>query len=354
MSSLIYGQRSIALSLLPKVHGDAVFQGHYRSVADSFVVIEDLGYEPEGTGTHYWALIRKQGISTEEAASRLAAVAKVSRKDFGYAGKKDTHAIATQWISPPDTGEIDEGVFDAQLEVLRLTRNHRKLKIGQLAGNRFRLRLEGEVVGELEERIQQFRKYGVPHYFGLQRFGRSGSNLDAAKRVARRNPKGLPRLHPKDGMAASAARSAGFNAVLAHRIEAYQWLAVTVGDVVSLAGRGSHFSVTADELSSAQSRILSGALDPTAPMAGKRSKTSGLQAETEAVVLRTDPELFDWMKRLFRDEDRRAVRLLPKHLEAERSGNTLELLFWLPKGSFATAVLNELGNLQEAHARAAT
>ncbi|MDC0378995.1 tRNA pseudouridine(13) synthase TruD [Litorivicinus sp.] len=351
MNSLIYGQRSIALSLLPKAHGDAVFQGHYRSVADDFVVTEDLGYEPEGTGPHYWALIRKRGISTDEAASRLATFARVSRKDIGYAGKKDTHALAIQWISLPDTAEIHEGVVDAQLDVLRLTRNQRKLKIGQLAGNGFRLRLQGEVIGELEERLQQCREHGVPNYFGLQRFGRSGSNLDAARRLARRDPKGRRRLHPKDGMAASAARSAGFNAVLAQRIETDQWLAVNVGDVVSLAGRGSHFSVTLDELSSVQSRIASGALDPTAPMAGKQSKTSARQAESEAMVLGTDPELLDWMRGVFRDEDRRAVRLLPKHLEAERSGNTLELSFWLPKGSFATALLNELGILQEAHAR---
>ena len=60
------------------------------------------------------------------------------------------------------------------------------------------------------------------------------------------------------------------------------------------------------------------------------------------------------MQGVFRDEDRRAVRVLPKHLDAERSENTLELSFWLPKGSFATAVLNELGDLQEAHARTAT
>jgi tRNA pseudouridine13 synthase len=86
-------------------------------------------------------------------------------------------------------------------------------------------------------------------------------------------------------------------------------------------------------------------------MAGKQSKTSVRQAESEAMVLGTDPELLDWMRGVFRDEDRRAVRLLPKHLEAERSGNTLELSFWLPKGSFATALLNELGILQEAHAR---
>jgi len=124
---------------------------------------------PEGTGPHFWARIRKQGISTEEAASRLAQAAKVSRKDLGYAGKKDTHAIATQWISLPETASITEGVIDDALEVLSLTRNQRKLKIGQLAGNQFQLRLDGSVIGDLNKRIQDISKLGVPNYFGLQR-----------------------------------------------------------------------------------------------------------------------------------------------------------------------------------------
>jgi tRNA pseudouridine13 synthase len=89
-------------------------------------------------------------------------------------------------------------------------------------------------------------------------------------------------------------------------------------------------------------------------MAGRQSKTSIEQAAFERSILATDPELYEWMTGVFRDEDRRAVRLLPKQLEATVSENTLELSFWLPKGSFATAVLNELGNLQEAHARSAS
>ena len=82
-------------------------------------------------------------------------------------------------------------------------------------------------------------------------------------------------------------------------------------------------------------------------------KTSIDQATFERTILKTDPELFEWMTGVFRDEDRRSVRFLPKQLEAEVSGNTLELSFWLPKGSFATALLIELGNLREVHARAA-
>ena len=353
MSTLVYGSQSIDLVHLPKAHGEAVFAGVYRTEVSDFVVTEDLGFELAGTGPHLWALIRKRGISTEEATSRLAQVSKTSRKDLGCAGKKDTHAVATQWISLPETAVIEEGVIDESLEVLRLTRNQRKLRIGQLAGNRFEIRLHGSTVGDFEERIKLIATEGVPNYFGPQRFGRSGSNLETARCLARRDPTGRRQLHPKDGMAASAARSAGFNAVVAARLRQSRWLEVKMGDAVALAGRGSHFMVSDSELEAVRDRIVTGDLDPTAPMAGRQTKTSIEQAAFECSILKIDPELFTWMTGVFRDEERRAVRFLPKQLEAEGSGHTLELSFWLPKGSFATTLFNELGNLQEAHARAA-
>ena len=234
------------------------------------------------------------------------------------------------------------GPIDSCLEVLRLSRNQRKLKIGQLTGNHFQLRLYGVVTGNLSERLKAIGSVGVPNYFGVQRFGRSGSNLEKARRLARRDPGGSQRLHPRDGMAASAARSAGFNAVVAERLDNDRWLDVAVGDVVSLAGRGSHFLASEADISSVKSRIMVGELDTTAPMAGRISKTSSEQNAFETATLQTDPELFDWMTGIFRNEDRRAVRVLPKQLEAEVTENTLDLSFWLPKGSFATAVLNEL------------
>ncbi len=350
MNNLFYGNRSIELSRLPRGHGVPVFEGVYRAEPSDFVVMEDLGFEPGGSGPHIWALIRKVGISSEEACSRLGQATKTSRKDLGYAGKKDTHAISTQWISLPDSAQIDVGPIDSALEVLRFSRNQRKLKIGQLAGNHFQLRLYGVVISDLGERLKAISSIGVPNYFGLQRFGRSGFNLEKARRLARRQLVGNQRLHPRDGMAASAARSAGFNAIVAERLNEGRWLNVAVGDAVSLAGRGSHFLASEADLSSIQSRIMAGELDTTAPMAGRISKTSSEQNAFETATLQTDPELFDWMTAIFRDEDRRAVRVLPKKLEAEVTGNTLDLSFWLPRGSFATAVLNEIGTLRELYA----
>ena len=284
MSTLVYGSQSIDLVHLPKAHGEAVFSGAYRTEVSDFVVTEDLGFEPAGTGPHLWALIRKRGISTVEATSRLAQVSKTSRKILAMQVKKIRMPMRRNGISLPETAVIEESVIDESLEVLRLTRNQRKLKIGQLAGNRFEIRLLGSAIGDLEERIQWIATEGVPNYFGLQRFGRSGSNLEAARRLARRDPAGRRRLHPKDGMAASAARSAGFNAIVAARLRQGQWLEVTTGDAIALAGRGSHFMVSDSELESVRERIVTGDLDPTAPMAGRQTKTSIEQAAFECSI----------------------------------------------------------------------
>jgi len=57
------------------------------------------------------------------------------------------------------------------------------------------------------------------------------------------------------------------------------------------------------------------------------------------------------MDGVFASEERRAVRVIPKQLVWTQMGTTLELSFWLPRGSFATAVLHELGTFSESHAR---
>ncbi len=351
---MIYGSYLISLENMPKVHGSPVFFGTYRAKDSNFVVNEDLGFEPGDEGSHIWVLIQKTSISTDEAAARLASFAGVSRKDLGYAGKKDTHAEVTQWMSLPDTAKINEGSIDAFVKVLKLRRNSRKLKIGALSGNHFRLKLEGKIIEGFEDRIRAISLVGVPNYFGPQRFGRLGSNLENARRMARRDPEGHRRLHPKEGMAASAARSAGFNAIIASRILNGTWLEVAVNDEIILSGRGSHFSVSEVDLASVRLRVNKGELSPTAPMTGKRRRTSVVQALKETEVLATDKELYGWMLGVFRVEERRAVRIVPKRLEAEVSENTLELSFWLPKGCFATTLLNELGNVIEAHARTAS
>ena len=352
LSAMHYGPRSIALTDLPRWHGEPVTTGIYRASVDDFVVDEDLGFVPEGAGSHAWLWVEKVGVSTDDAASRLAQHFQVSRKEVGYAGKKDTFARASQWFSVPMTPGIKEGPIDPAVRIMQVSANSRKLKVGQLAGNRFQLRVTIEEGSEtlVEERLAAIGQQGIANYFGPQRFGRSGQNLDAARRLASRDPEGRRRLHPKDGMAASAARSAGFNALVAARIETESPLSVEVGDTVIFTGRGSQFQVDTEALGDVRDRILTGELSPTAPMAGRVSQTGIEQARVEQAVLDTD-SLARWMRGVFPREERRAVRVIPKELVWNRMGTTLELSFWLPRGSFATAVLHEFGSFSESHAR---
>ncbi len=346
-----YGGLSIALSDLPRWGGESDIVGSYRARPSDFVVEEVLGYSPSGEGPHHWVWVEKIGVSTDDVAKQLAEAWSVSRKDVGYAGKKDTQAIARQWFSVPESAQPMPGPITEQIQVLEVSANPRKLKIGQLAGNRFQLRVILSASDGLADRLTRIQTEGVPNYFGDQRFGRSGHNLAAARRLAARDPEGRRRLHPKDGMAASAARSALFNRIVAARVASRRWLDVAAGDTLMLAGRNSHFQAKPDELEELLGRVLSTELNPTAPMWGRRSLTGETQATEEARVADLDSQLSTWLAGVFPVEERRAARVVPTELEWVLEGTTLVLSFGLPRGSYATAVLHELGTIVEAHAR---
>lgn len=347
-----FGGVSIALADLPRRHGESAVSGTYRHTAADFVVEEELGYAPSGEGAHHWLWVEKVGISTDEAAAQLARGLSVSRKDIGYAGKKDTHAVARQWFSVPEAACAEIGPLSDAVTVLSKSANPRKLKVGQLAGNRFSLRVVLTAHEGFETRLEAIAREGVPNYFGDQRFGRSGHNLAAARRLAARDPEGHRRLHPKDGMAASAARSALFNRTVAARVASGTWLDVKPGDSLMLAGRGSIFQVDADQLQALTERVRTGELNPTASLWGLARVSGPAQAREEAAVAALDPMLSGWLAGIFPREERRAARVIPDDMTWSRDGAVLSLSFRLPRGSYATTVLHELGEIVEAHARA--
>ncbi|MYL22092.1 tRNA pseudouridine(13) synthase TruD, partial [Halobacillus litoralis] len=76
-----------------------------------------------------------------------------------------------------------------------------QLRTGELAGNHFRIRvrdLEADSAA-LAARWQALANNGCPNYFGRQRFGRDGANLEAAAQL---DPQRLkrPRERARSGM----------------------------------------------------------------------------------------------------------------------------------------------------------
>lgn len=188
---------------------------------------------------------------------------------MSFAGQKDKHAVTEQWLCARVPGKEMPDLSKFQLEgcqVLEYARHKRKLRLGALKGNQFTVILrEISDRQDVETRLQAIAERGVPNYFGAQRFGIGGSNLQGAMRWAE---SGAPvRDRNKRSFWLSAARSALFNQQVSIRLKT-EFNQVVDGDALQLAGRGSWFVVTPEELEVSQARVHNRELMITATLPG--------------------------------------------------------------------------------------
>ena len=331
----------------PRAGGEPQATGVLRAVPEDFVVEEDLGFAPDGDGSHLLLKIRKRNANTGWVAQELAQGLGCAVRDIGFAGLKDRRAIAIQWFSVPVTARTlaaAPGFTNPEFAVLEAHRHRRKLPRGALAGNAFTLRIRGYTGSgvELQQRCESIAQAGVPNYFGPQRFGRDASNL--ARLAATAGAVSPPPRHQgrPDAFVLSAARSLIFNAVLGERVREGSWDTLAVGDVANLDGRGSVFSV--DELTS-DLPARQAALDvhPTGPMWGAGEPMSrGPVLQLEQRVALEVPQACRFLVDAGVRQERRSLRLKVRDFTWAQDPQGVELRFWLRSGSFATAVLREI------------
>jgi tRNA pseudouridine13 synthase len=320
--------------------------GVLRAAPEDFIVDEILTIELSGSGEHVWLKVRKRGWTTDRVAQQLARVAGVSRRDVGYAGMKDRHAVTTQWFSVQLPGRDAPAWAEALpsgIEVLESVRHARKLQTGALAGNRFDITLR-VCTGDralLTARVEALRIRGVPNYFGEQRFGHHGANVERARAMF------AGKLRTRDralrGIYLSAARSYLFNEVLAQRVRADNWDTGLDGEVFLLDGKHSYF--IADHIDALlNERLLRHDIHPSGPLWGQGEalpKASVRQMEDEVLACHAD--LAAGLAAAGLRQERRALRLFPRDLAADWTDATsLRIGFQLPPGSYATVVLREL------------
>jgi tRNA pseudouridine13 synthase len=170
----------------------------------------------------------------------------------------------------------------------------------------------------IEANLQAIASHGVPNYFGAQRFGHDGGNVEQgramlAREIRVRNPK-------MKGIYLSAVRSFVFNEVLALRIQQGLWGKTLPGDVMDEAGR------------------------PTGPLWGRGRVITTDQAQAlENGVAERHATLCNGMEHAGLDQERRALVASPAQMSWEwPQANQLVLTFSLPAGVYATSVLNEV------------
>ena len=88
-------------ALAPRAYGAPAASGVLRTEPEDFVVEEELGFAPAGSGSHLLLKVRKRNANTQWVARELTRLAGCRPADAGYAGLKDRHAVAVQWFSVP-------------------------------------------------------------------------------------------------------------------------------------------------------------------------------------------------------------------------------------------------------------
>jgi len=322
----------MSLPVWTRTYGAPLFAATIRTTPAEFDVTEELGFELSGDGEHDYLYVEKTGANTEWVSRQLAQFADVPAKDVGYSGLKDRNAVTRQWFSVPRWNVPAWDRFEIEgVSILDVQRHLKKLRRGAHKANRFRIVLRGELPphAELEQRLALIREAGVPNYFGPQRFGRNGANIELAD--AWSAGKRLPRH--KRSIAISSARSFLFNEQLHARVEDETWNRIQSGDVANLDGSGSIFDV--EEVDDTLiSRCAEMDIHPAGILWG-----DGLATED------APPGHENWLRALSKARVKpahRSLRLKVMDLEWQFGDAALTLSFGLSRGSFATSVLREI------------
>jgi tRNA pseudouridine13 synthase len=324
------------------------FAGRYKTSPEDFAVDELPAYEPSGHGDHVWLWVEKRSLSTIDMLHELAAALGRDERSFGIAGLKDAQAVSRQWVSLEHVDpEICARLHGERFRVLDVRRHGNKLRMGHLRGNRFAITLrhtQPDDLAKARQNLAELERRGVPNYFGEQRFGKRGANLQKGLDVLRGNARAFAARMPRRvfGLVLSAVQSEVFNRVVAARLATLGTL--LPGDLAFRHDNGSVFAV--DDPAREQARADALELSPSGPMPGPEmiqpsGEPARLAAEALAALAITTDAFARLPFRLSRGE-RRPLRVPVRGCSAESVPNGLQLRFDLPRGAYATSVLREL------------
>lgn len=324
----------------------APIDAEFRSTPEDFEVEELPAYGPSGSGEHVFAFIEKRGLTTKDAVRLLCERVGMDPRSAGWAGLKDRHAVARQWISIQ--GASPDALRRAEVEgirVLQAVPHTQKLRTGHLRANRFRIRLrevDPERIADLRRLLSVVEAQGLPNYYGEQRFGRDGDNASRALTWVLGDAR-PPRSAFQRKLQMSAIQSEIFNRCVADRVQSSTLGKVFRGDLMKKHESGGLF--VAPDVENTQARADAWEISPTGPMFGAKMRWPEREArDREEALLEASglnrEALAKW-KRLA-PGTRRFVRIPVPDLGLTVSDNTVALDFTLPAGSYATILVREI------------
>ncbi len=325
--------------------------GVIRCMPEDFKVTELNEIELSAEGEHLWLYVQKIGCNTDWVANQLSNVCQVPRRQVGFAGLKDRHAVTQQWFSVQlskvtDIEKIQSALPDA-VTILKSNKHSRKIKVGQLDANHFEILIRNIVhsidgdKNQIELNIQNIIENGVPNYFGPQRFGHGMGNIQKCQnwfsgsyKVKTRNLKSL---------LISTARSHIFNCIVAQRIKDGTWNTPITGDILQLNKSHSWFPLSDATPEETCKRLIEFDIHITAAMYGEDKVQSTQEcAELETSIANQFPIYQQGFEKFRLKQDRRAMRIFPIDFTHKWIGDNLKLDFKLLPGAYATGIIREI------------
>jgi len=334
----------------------------FNKNSNNFFVEEIPLYPFAHTGEWLMLKVRKKNITTPEMIKRIAKFLNISKNLIGYAGLKDKDALTIQWISIPRKYRKEINQFkDREIKILEQDLHRNKLKIGHLKGNKFFVRFKKVTPSTakiLFSLIKDVKKYGIPNFFGEQRFGKYGNNFEEGKKII--DGEKFVKNKRLNKLLISAYQSKLFNEWLKERIKlsflfelnekellnlGYEKefikfiknqkhpFKLLPGDVMTHYPFGRLFYLENDE----SERFLKKEISITGLLPGKKA----MRAKD---IAREIEEKFDEL--IPANGDRRIAWIFPEIIEKSYNKDKawFEMSFILPKGSYATVLVKILQN----------
>ena len=335
----------------------------FNKNSDNFIVEEIPLYPFAHTGEWLMLKVRKKNLTTPEMIKKIASYLNISKNQIGYAGLKDKDALTFQWISIPRKYRKEINTFkDKEIKILEQDLHRNKLKIGHLKGNKFFVRLKK--VNPVNAKIlfsllNDVKKFGIPNFFGKQRFGKFGNNFEEGKKIIEGEK--FVKNKKLNKLLINAYQSKLFNNWLKKRIELSFLFEMNEkellmagfskeiinfvknqkhpfklfrGDVMKHYPLGRLFYLENDE----SDRFLKKEITPTGLLPGKKA----MRAKDMAGEIEKE---FDELL-IPANGDRRIAWIFPEIVEKNYNKDKawFEFSFILPKGSYATVLVEILKN----------
>ena len=149
--------------------------GSIKRSPQDFIVQEISLYPPEHPDGEFTIIeLELTNWETNRAIKKICKRLGISRTRVGFGGTKDKRAVTRQLISIRGKVDVD-GLDIKDMEVRRHYLSNSSMRMGDLLGNGFQVRVRDVREGDLQRANATLAELtatgGFPNYFGAQRFG---------------------------------------------------------------------------------------------------------------------------------------------------------------------------------------